>query len=89
MTETFMRATLPFLTVLATSKKTDQAQERRHKTSIDWIRQMILVVRRWLPKRELVVVVVHVKPCLQPCSLMRRSWVGCEPTLTPEKAKSA
>lgn len=48
---------LPFLTVLATSKKTDQAQGRRHKTSIDWIQQMIRLVRRWLPKRELVLVV--------------------------------
>lgn len=28
---------LPFLTVLATSKKTDQAQGRHHKTSIDWL----------------------------------------------------
>jgi hypothetical protein len=48
---------LPFLTVLATSKKTDQAQGRRHKTSIDWIRQMINLVRRWWPKRDLVLVV--------------------------------
>src|SRR6202040_2824988 len=28
---------LPFLTVLATSEKTDQKHARRHKTSIDWI----------------------------------------------------
>jgi len=48
---------LPFLTVLATSEKTDQACGRRHKTSIDWIRQMVLVVRRWLPTRALVLVV--------------------------------
>src|SRR5260221_1024370 len=48
---------LPFLTVLATSPKTDQAQGRRHKTSIDWIRQLLLVVRHWLPNRVLVLVV--------------------------------
>jgi hypothetical protein len=48
---------LPFLTVLATSEKTDQRQGRRHKTSIDWIRQMIRVVRGWLPTRQLVLVV--------------------------------
>jgi hypothetical protein len=48
---------LPFLTVLARSQKTDQVQGRRHKTSIDWIGQMIRVVRRWLPKRLLVLVV--------------------------------
>ena len=48
---------LPFLTVLATSEKTDKACGRRHKTSIDWIRQMMVVVRRWLPTRALVLVV--------------------------------
>lgn len=48
---------LPFLTVLATSEKTDQKLGRRHKTSIDWIGQMILCVRRWLPTRKLVLVV--------------------------------
>lgn len=48
---------LPFLTVWATSKKVNEAQGRRHKTSIDWIGQMVRVVRRWLPKRALVLVV--------------------------------
>src|SRR5579859_6055911 len=48
---------LPFLTVLAPSEKTDKACGRRHKTSIDWIRQMMLAVRRWLPTRALVLVV--------------------------------
>jgi hypothetical protein len=48
---------LPFLTILATSKKTDQGQGRRHKSSIDWIGQMIRCVRRWLPARQLVLVV--------------------------------
>ncbi|MHB8751422.1 MAG: IS701 family transposase, partial [Aggregatilineales bacterium] len=48
---------LPFLTVLAPSEKTDKACGRRHKTSSDWIRQMMLAVRRWLPTRALVLVV--------------------------------
>jgi hypothetical protein len=48
---------LPFLTVLAPSKKTNQANGTRHKTSIDWIMQMIGQVRRWLPERQLVLVV--------------------------------
>lgn len=48
---------LPFLTVLAPSKKTNQANGKRHKTSIDWIMQMIGQVRRWLPERQIVVVV--------------------------------
>lgn len=48
---------LPFLTVLAPSEKTNRANGKRHKTSIDWIAQMIVRVRRWLPERPLVLVV--------------------------------
>jgi hypothetical protein len=47
---------LPFLTVLAPGEKTNVANGKRHKTSIDWIGQMIGAVRRWLPKRMLVLV---------------------------------
>ena len=48
---------LPFLTVLAPSPKTDAANGKRHKTSIDWIGQMIRLVRRWQPTRPIVLVV--------------------------------
>lgn len=48
---------LPFLTVLAPSEKTDTAQQKRHRTSVDWVGQMIGCVRRWLPDRVLVLVV--------------------------------
>ncbi len=48
---------LPFLTVLAPSAKTDAARARRHKTSVDWVGQMVGCVRRWLPERPLVLVV--------------------------------
>ncbi len=48
---------LPFLTVLAPSAKTNLADGRRHKTSIDWIGQMIRVVRRWCPDQAIVLVV--------------------------------
>lgn len=48
---------LPFLTVLAPSQKTNQANGKRHKTSIDWIGQMIGQVRRWLPTPQIVLVV--------------------------------
>jgi len=47
---------LPFLTVLAPSPKTNEANGKRHKTSIDWVGQMIAAVRRWLPERSLVLV---------------------------------
>jgi hypothetical protein len=47
---------LPFLTVLAPSEATNQANGKRHKTSVDWIMQMACVVRRWQPKATLVLV---------------------------------
>jgi hypothetical protein len=46
---------LPFLTALC--QPAEQAQRRRHKSSVDWVRQMIKQVRRWLPGRRLVLVV--------------------------------
>ena len=47
---------LPFLTVLAPSERYHQQRHQRHKKLIDWARQMLMQVRRWLPHRELVVV---------------------------------
>lgn len=65
---------LPFLTVLAPSEKTNHANGKRHKTSIDWIGQMILVVRRWFPNRAIVLVVdgglAAVKLGLRCCHLL-------------------
>jgi DDE superfamily endonuclease len=46
---------LPFLTALC--RPVEQAKPRRHKTSVDWVRQMMRQVRRWLPGRPLVLVV--------------------------------
>jgi hypothetical protein len=48
---------LPFLTVFAPSEKTNQANGKRHKTSGQWIGQMVAQVRRWLPGYRLVLVV--------------------------------
>jgi hypothetical protein len=47
---------LPFLTVLAPSERTNLANGKRHKTSIDWVMQMITAVRRWVPERVIVLV---------------------------------
>lgn len=48
---------LPFLTVLAPSEKTNRANGKRHKTSIDWLVQMSRAVRHWLPTCPVVLVV--------------------------------
>jgi hypothetical protein len=46
---------LPFLTALCWPAQ--KGGRRRHKTSIDWVRQMMKQVRRWLPGQRLVLVV--------------------------------
>jgi len=46
---------LPFLTALC--RPAAQKDQRRHKTSVDWVRQMSQHVRRWRPERQLVWVV--------------------------------
>ena len=47
---------LPVLTVLAPSSRYHQQQGRRHKKITDWARQMVILLRRWLPHRPLVLV---------------------------------
>jgi hypothetical protein len=47
---------LPFLTVLAPSERYHQVLNIRHKRLTDWARQMLCQVRRWQPKRAIVVV---------------------------------
>jgi hypothetical protein len=47
---------LPFLSVLAPSERYHAQHGKRHKTLLDWGRQMLLQVRRWLPERQIVAV---------------------------------
>jgi hypothetical protein len=47
---------LPFLTVLAPSEATNRTNGQRHKTSIDWISQMMCAARRWLRQCRIVLV---------------------------------
>ncbi len=47
---------LPFLTILAPSKKANEKAGRRHKTTLDWARQMMLQLRRWLPDRAIILI---------------------------------
>src|SRR3954469_3882381 len=48
---------LPFFTVLAPSERYHQKRHRRHKTLVNWGKQMLLQLRRWMPERQLVLVV--------------------------------
>jgi hypothetical protein len=48
---------LPFLSVLEFSKKYDEKRKRPHKTTLQWTRQMLSQVRRWIGnKRRLILV---------------------------------
>ena len=47
---------LPFLSVLAPSKRYAAARGRQHKKITEWAWQLLLQVRRWHPKREIVAV---------------------------------
>jgi len=47
---------LPFLTALAPSERYAQTQGRRHKPLTDWARQLLLLLARWLPGREIIAV---------------------------------
>src|SRR5215210_2313100 len=45
---------LPFLSALAPSERYAAKRGRRHKKITEWAWQLLLVVRRWYPKREIV-----------------------------------
>jgi len=47
---------LPVLTALAPSERYCREQGIRHKKLTDWARQLIALLRRWLPERDIVVV---------------------------------
>ena len=47
---------LPFLTALVPSERCNAAKGRRHKTLLDFGRQLALQARRWLPGSDLVLV---------------------------------
>jgi hypothetical protein len=47
---------LPFLSVLAPSERYAAKRGTRHKKITEWAWQLLLQVRRWYPKREIVAV---------------------------------
>src|SRR3954465_858235 len=47
---------LPFLSALAYSERYAEEQGKRHKKITEWAWQLLLLVRRWHPEREIVAV---------------------------------
>ena len=66
---------LPVLTALAPSERFCRDRGRRHKTLIDWGRQLALQARRWLPERDLILVTDTGFSALQFLSAMRRAGI--------------
>ena len=56
---------LPFMVILSPSKKSDEAAEKRHKTSIDWTIQMVRCVRRWLNRAPWILVGYGAYACME------------------------
>jgi hypothetical protein len=63
---------LPFLSVLAASERYAQEQGKPHKKLTDWARQMLLLVRRWWPEREIVAVADSGYACIRLLAACRR-----------------
>jgi hypothetical protein len=70
---------LPFLTVLAPSERYHAERGQRHKTLLDWARQSVVLLRRWCPTRDLVVVADRTYAALE--FLARGSQVPAQATL--------
>ncbi len=47
---------LPFLSVLAPSERYAVKRGKRHKKITEWAWQLLLLLRRWYPEREIVAV---------------------------------
>lgn len=48
---------LPFLIILAPSERYYHERKRQYKLVLRWARQMVVLVRRWLPNRLLLLTV--------------------------------
>src|SRR4051794_26824875 len=63
---------LPFLSALAPSERYAQERGKHHKKLTDWARQMLLLVRRWWPEREIVAVADSGYACIRLLASCRR-----------------
>ena len=80
---------LPFLSALAPSERYAAERGRRHKKITEWAWQMLLVLRRWYPKREIVAVADRAYASLKllsrcrslskPVTFITRLRLGCRP----------
>lgn len=46
---------LPFMTILAPSKKANEAHNKKHKTAVDWAMVSVRVISRWLKRKWIMI----------------------------------
>jgi hypothetical protein len=63
---------LPFLSALAHSERYAKEQGKPHKKLTDWAWQLLLLVRRWYPQREIVAVADRTYASLKLLDRLRR-----------------
>jgi len=68
---------LPFLTALAPSERHCRERGRRHKKLTDWARQLASQARRWMPRRELVLVADSGFAALELLAALSRHRITC------------
>jgi hypothetical protein len=68
---------LPFLTALAPSERHCRERGRRHKKLTDWARQLASQARRWMPRRELVLVADSGFAALELLAALGRHRITC------------
>jgi hypothetical protein len=88
------RWALPVLTILQYSEKTDKANDKRHKTSVDWTVQLVRTLRRWVPTRDMFLVADGAFASISLCTACIKNQVtlvsrlklnGCLYDLPPER----
>ncbi len=68
---------LPVLTSLAPSERYYRKGKRPPKTLLDWARQQCFQLRRWLPKRKLILVADSTFAALEFLHQLSRAGIGC------------
>src|SRR3954465_5566431 len=77
---------LPFLTALAPSERYCREHRKRHKKLTDWVRQLVLQARRWMPERPLVLVADSGFAALELLAALVRHGVICVPAFRLDPA---
>ena len=80
---------LPFLTALAPSERYAQAQGRSHKPLTDRARLLLLLLARWLPGRQVIVVADSSYAAIELLAAVRRHLTMITRSLVSDRGRSS